>query len=196
MLEDILKGRKGGRQQTIDGICKKELRTKTCMEIGRWFYDAGIPFHAATYDSFRIMLEVVAQYGPGFQAPTMHEVRVPLLTKEVEDTKTEMGNHKNEWRYMLGIFKKAFVLDTMCSLGIDESNEWLMGLMDDDEIEGKGVSSSLTPKVPPPRRTQSKRLHQLINEDDEYDEEMEEDFGVSENDEEDVVLGIDVDDDD
>ncbi|KAD6118798.1 hypothetical protein E3N88_10069 [Mikania micrantha] len=71
--------------------------TKACREIGKWFYDAGIPFHAATYDSFQIMLEVVAQFGPGFQAPSMHELRVPLLTTEVEETKTEMESHKKEW---------------------------------------------------------------------------------------------------
>ncbi|KAL8204296.1 hypothetical protein R6Q57_009919 [Mikania cordata] len=60
--------------------------------------------------------------------------------------------------------------------------------------KGKGASSSSTPKVPPPKKTESKRLHQLIDEDDE-DDEMEEKFGVSEDDEEDVELGIDVDDD-
>lgn len=95
--EDMLKGRKGGRQQTINEICKKDLRGKVCREIGRWFYDAGIPFHAATYDSFKIMLEAVAQFGPGFQAPSMHELRVPLLKKEVEETKMEIENHKKEW---------------------------------------------------------------------------------------------------
>ncbi|KAD4585403.1 hypothetical protein E3N88_23004 [Mikania micrantha] len=61
--------------------------------------------------------------------------------------------------------------------------------------KGKGASSSSTPKVPPPKKTESKRLHQLIDKDDEDDEEMEEEFGVSEDDEEDVELGIDVDDD-
>ncbi|KAD7117496.1 hypothetical protein E3N88_04764 [Mikania micrantha] len=55
----------------------------------------------------------------------------------------------------------------------------------------KGASSS-TPKVPPTKKTQSKRLHELIDEDD---EEMEEESGVSEDEEEDVVFGIDVDDD-
>ncbi|XP_035845963.1 uncharacterized protein LOC110944107 [Helianthus annuus] len=95
--QDILKGRKGGKQQTINEICKKELRDKVCIEIARWFYDAGIPFHEATYGSFHIILEVVAQFGPGFRAPTMYELRVPLLTKEVEDTKLEINNHKKEW---------------------------------------------------------------------------------------------------
>ncbi|XP_035844823.1 uncharacterized protein LOC110935381 [Helianthus annuus] len=94
---DILKGRNGGRQQTINEICKRELRGNACKEIARWFYDAGIAFHAATYDSFKSMLEAVAQFGPGFQAPTMHELRVPLLRKEVEETKIEIENHKKEW---------------------------------------------------------------------------------------------------
>ncbi|GJY51332.1 putative zinc finger, BED-type containing protein [Tanacetum coccineum] len=37
----------------------KELRDKACKEISRWFYDAGIPFNAATYDSFKIMIEAI-----------------------------------------------------------------------------------------------------------------------------------------
>ncbi|KAI7737976.1 hypothetical protein M8C21_022822, partial [Ambrosia artemisiifolia] len=40
-----------GRQQTINEVCNKELREKVCRNIARWFYDAGIPFNAATYDS-------------------------------------------------------------------------------------------------------------------------------------------------
>nr|KAJ0190377.1 hypothetical protein LSAT_V11C800399820 [Lactuca sativa] len=84
--EDKLKGRKCGKQQTINEVCRKELRDKVCKEIGRWFYDARLLFNAASYDSFHIAMESVAQFVPGFKPPRMYELRVPLLKNEVEST--------------------------------------------------------------------------------------------------------------
>ncbi|GJT32139.1 hAT dimerization domain-containing protein [Tanacetum coccineum] len=65
--------------------------------MNKWFYDAGLPFNAATYDSFHIAMEAVAQFGPGFKPPSMYELKVPLLKKEVEDTEDNIKNYKNEW---------------------------------------------------------------------------------------------------
>ena len=36
------RNRKGGKQQTINEVCRKDLRDKVCHEIGRWFYDAQV----------------------------------------------------------------------------------------------------------------------------------------------------------
>ncbi|KAL4586316.1 hypothetical protein LXL04_010952 [Taraxacum kok-saghyz] len=71
--EDTLKGKKGGKQQTINEVCRKELREKACRDIAKWFYDAGIPFNAATYDSFPRMIEAIGQFGPGMQPPSMYD---------------------------------------------------------------------------------------------------------------------------
>ncbi|GKE94513.1 hypothetical protein Tco_1579368 [Tanacetum coccineum] len=95
--EDVLTGRKHGRQQTINEVCKKELRFHACRELAKWFYDAGLPFNAANYDSFQIAMGAVAQFGPGFKPPSMYELRVPLLKKEVEETENNMINYKKEW---------------------------------------------------------------------------------------------------
>ncbi|GJU78946.1 hypothetical protein Tco_1276016 [Tanacetum coccineum] len=84
--EDVLTGRKRGRQHTINEVCKKELRFHACRLLAKWFYNVGLPFNAANYDSFQIAIKVVAQFGPGFKPPSMYELRVPLLKKEVEDT--------------------------------------------------------------------------------------------------------------
>lgn len=81
----------------IHAACDKELRERTCRSIARFFYDAGIAFHAATYPSFLEMCEAIGQYGPGLKAPSMHELRVPLLRKEVDDTQKEMDEYKKEW---------------------------------------------------------------------------------------------------
>ncbi|VVB05423.1 unnamed protein product [Arabis nemorensis] len=65
--------------------------------IARWIYDAGIPFNSVNYESFPQMLKEIAQYGPGLKPPTMYELRVPLLKKEVDDTHAQLVEHKKEW---------------------------------------------------------------------------------------------------
>lgn len=92
---DVLKGRK--ERKGIFGACDKQLREKTCRDICRWFYDAGIPFNAVNHDSFGAMIESIGQYGMGLKPPSMHEVRVPFLKKEVDDTHKLMADHKKEW---------------------------------------------------------------------------------------------------
>ncbi|CAN7093291.1 unnamed protein product [Brassica rapa subsp. narinosa] len=73
----ILKGR--NEMKRVLGACDKDLRDKTCAGIARWFYDAGIAFNVVTYDSFKEMTHLIAQYGMGLKPPSMHELRVPLL---------------------------------------------------------------------------------------------------------------------
>lgn len=92
---DILKGM--NEMKRVLGACDKDLRDKTCAGIARWFYDAGIAFNAVTYDSFKEMTHLIAQYGMGLKPPSMHELRVPLLQREVAETHTMLLQHKNEW---------------------------------------------------------------------------------------------------
>ncbi|KAI3507987.1 hypothetical protein L1887_22986 [Cichorium endivia] len=94
---EAVKGRKEGRQQTINEVCRKDLRHKVCRDIARWFFDAGIPFNAATYDSFHIMVEAIGQFGPGMQPPSMYELRVPLLDQEVETVQNKVAENEKEW---------------------------------------------------------------------------------------------------
>lgn len=96
--EDVVKCRKDGKvQQSINSVVQKELRDKACIEIARWFYDAGIPFNAASYDSFHIMIEAIGQFGPGMKPPSMYELRVPLLNNEVKSVKNQVTEHEKEW---------------------------------------------------------------------------------------------------
>ncbi|KAE8734614.1 hypothetical protein F3Y22_tig00000738pilonHSYRG00067 [Hibiscus syriacus] len=98
--EDVVKGGKvgkGGKQQTINVTVQKELREKVCKYIARWFYDAGIPFHAANYDSFKVMIEAIGQFSPGMKPPSMYELRVPLLKQEVKEVEEQVNEHKKEW---------------------------------------------------------------------------------------------------
>ncbi|XP_059669038.1 uncharacterized protein LOC132314159 [Cornus florida] len=42
-------------------------------------------------------VEAIGQHGPGMKPPSYHEVRVPLLKKELEHTDNLMRDHKEEW---------------------------------------------------------------------------------------------------
>ncbi|CDY20178.1 BnaA01g28240D [Brassica napus] len=72
---EILKGRQD--RKGVFGACDKDLRDKACGAIARWFYDAGIPFNAATHDSFKEMTKLIGQYGM--------ELKPPSMSKEVSE---------------------------------------------------------------------------------------------------------------
>ena len=54
-------------------------------------------FNLVRFKSFQDMIDVVGAYGRNFPTPTYHEVRVPLLNKEVEYTKKLLKDHKLQW---------------------------------------------------------------------------------------------------
>ncbi|GFY88770.1 MIF4G domain-containing protein [Actinidia rufa] len=72
--EEVVQSKKGKQKSIVDALRndahKKELRDRTCRHIAAWMYDAGIPFNAVKYDSFKVMTEAIGQYGPGMKAPT------------------------------------------------------------------------------------------------------------------------------
>lgn len=92
---EILKGRKD--MKGVFGVCDKELREKVCGGIARWFYDAGIPFNAATHDSFKEMTKLIGQYGMGLKPSSMYELRFNLLQNEVANVDAQLVGHREEW---------------------------------------------------------------------------------------------------
>ncbi|XP_031739008.1 uncharacterized protein LOC116402801 [Cucumis sativus] len=96
--ETVVQNRKDkGKQTSLNATYKKEMREHTIQRIARWFYDAGVPLNACTYESFAPMIESIGQFGPGLKPPSYHELRVPCLKKELEATNELMSNHKVEW---------------------------------------------------------------------------------------------------
>ena len=98
--EMVVQNRKNGKmnQTTINDAYKKEARERVCMLITRWMYEATIPFNAITYPSFQPMIEAIGQYGVGMKGPTLHEVRVTNLEKELTLTKDLMKDHMVKWK--------------------------------------------------------------------------------------------------
>ncbi|XP_020090213.1 uncharacterized protein LOC109711517 isoform X2 [Ananas comosus] len=97
--EKVVQNKKDGKmkQTTINEVCRKELREKACRDLAKWFYDAGVPFNAATYDSFTVAIESIGRFGTGMKPPSMYELRVPFLQKEIQETKNSLKGHMEEW---------------------------------------------------------------------------------------------------
>ena len=94
--EATIKLGKPHRQTSINDACDKEARARTIQYIARFFYMNGIAFNVARSKSFKLMLEAVGNYGPYLKAPSYHELRVPLLKKELELTKDMLKGHEEE----------------------------------------------------------------------------------------------------
>ncbi|KAD5960576.1 hypothetical protein E3N88_12048 [Mikania micrantha] len=75
----------------------KEQRNKVCLDIGRFFYENGIPFNVATSLSFNSMLRSVGNYGRGLNPPTMYELRTRIL-QEVKTIETLVNDIKATWK--------------------------------------------------------------------------------------------------
>ena len=66
-------------------------------------YETAIPFNVVTYLSFQLMIEAIDQYGVGIKGPTLHEVRVTNLKKELTLTKDLMKDHMVEWKKKMNV---------------------------------------------------------------------------------------------
>ena len=83
---------------TISYAYKEEARERACTLITRWMYEGAIPFDAITYPSFQPVIEAIGQYGVGMEGPTLHELRVTNLKKELALIKEMMKDHAREWK--------------------------------------------------------------------------------------------------
>ena len=63
------------RQTTLNSKWKQEERKKVCRKIGRFMYSKGFSFNTVIDPYWFPMIDVVANFGPGFKPPSMHELR-------------------------------------------------------------------------------------------------------------------------
>ncbi|GKV43249.1 hypothetical protein SLEP1_g50564 [Rubroshorea leprosula] len=52
---------------------------------------------SARLDSFKYMVEAIGRYGTNLKPPSYHELRVPLLKKELQLTNDMLEDHKKKW---------------------------------------------------------------------------------------------------
>ncbi|KAL5785174.1 hypothetical protein ACOSQ2_007566 [Xanthoceras sorbifolium] len=74
------------RQQNINETLFKEMTHKVNQYAARWVYEVGIPFNAIDNDSFKLFVEAVGQFGPGYKPPSQYQLKKSLLNEEVQRT--------------------------------------------------------------------------------------------------------------
>ncbi|XP_058202971.1 uncharacterized protein LOC131317432 [Rhododendron vialii] len=122
--EVVVENRKAkGKQPKINENepYKKILKDRAHQAIARRIYDCGIPLNVVNNDSFALMIEAIGQYGPGLPPPTYHQVRVPLLKKEVEHVNKLMEEHKKD--------QEQYGCTLMSDGWTDRKNRTLMNLL-------------------------------------------------------------------
>ncbi|KAG8367321.1 hypothetical protein BUALT_Bualt16G0060100 [Buddleja alternifolia] len=76
-----------GAQPTIkSALSGKEANSKAHMEIAKFFYDTCIPINACNSRYFQSMFDAALAIGPGYNVPSYHDLRLPLL----RDAKKEL----------------------------------------------------------------------------------------------------------
>ncbi|KAH6756958.1 hypothetical protein C2S53_009192 [Perilla frutescens var. hirtella] len=76
----------------------KEHINQVCLDIGRFFFENGIPFNCARSPSFVSMCHSIGSYGRGFKVPTMYELRTWILQEEVKTTSIIVDGIKATWK--------------------------------------------------------------------------------------------------
>ncbi|CAI9284358.1 unnamed protein product [Lactuca saligna] len=95
--EEALNARKG-KNVYLNNVVRKERILTVHKYISRWAYESAIPFHAFERDSFKMMLEVVGQFGTGLPPPSRYALSDTLLKHEVERTKKLLKKNEQEWK--------------------------------------------------------------------------------------------------
>ncbi|RVW92081.1 hypothetical protein CK203_037088 [Vitis vinifera] len=86
------------RQSTLNSKWKQEETKEVCRKIGRFMYSKGLPFNTVNDPYWFPMIDVVANFGPEFKPPSMHELRTWILKEEVNDLSIIMEDHKKAWK--------------------------------------------------------------------------------------------------
>ncbi|KAL5154147.1 hypothetical protein HKD37_19G053563 [Glycine soja] len=94
--EESIKLGKTMRQTSVNESYNKASRDKAVQYIARFFFRNGITFNVAKSKSFKLMIQTIGTYGPHLKPPSYHELRVPLLKKELEYTKGLLTGHEEE----------------------------------------------------------------------------------------------------
>nr|KYP48765.1 hypothetical protein KK1_029567 [Cajanus cajan] len=75
----------------------KKVVERVYQYIARFWYQAGISFNLIKLESFQDMIREIGHFGKHLKAPSYHDIRVPLLQKEVEFTNELMKPLKDQW---------------------------------------------------------------------------------------------------
>ncbi|KAL5165834.1 Protein FAR1-RELATED SEQUENCE 5 [Glycine soja] len=118
--EESIKFGKTMRQTSVNESYNKASRDRAVQYIARFFFRNGIAFNVAKSKSFKLMIQAIGIYGPHLKPPSYHELRVPLLKKELEYMKGLLRGHEEKGiKYGCSIMKNRTLINFLvnCSLG-------------------------------------------------------------------------------
>jgi len=84
------------RTNITESMDKNEV-LKVHQYIACFWYQVGFSFNLIQLKSFENMVATIGQYGPHLPIPSYHDIKVPLLKKEVEYTENLMKDHMEQW---------------------------------------------------------------------------------------------------
>ncbi|XP_039688054.1 uncharacterized protein [Medicago truncatula] len=88
-----------GSQPTIKSVLQtKEVVEKCDLALAKWFIAASIPFNAANSPYFQSAVDALCCMGAGYKAPSIHDLRGPLLNKWVDETKKKIEKYREIWK--------------------------------------------------------------------------------------------------
>ncbi|KAL5183817.1 hypothetical protein HKD37_17G047631 [Glycine soja] len=85
------------RQMNIRESMDKNEVLKVHQYIARFWYQVGLSFNLIKLKNIENIVATIGQYGPHLLIPSYHDIRVPLLKKEVEYTENLMKGHRKQW---------------------------------------------------------------------------------------------------
>ena len=103
------------RQSTLNSKWKQEERKEVYRKIGQFIYSR---FNMVNDPYWVPMIDAIANFGPSFKPPSMHELRTWILKEEVNDINIMMEEHKKAW--------KQYGCSIMSNSWTDGKSKWLI----------------------------------------------------------------------
>ncbi|XP_073024697.1 uncharacterized protein [Primulina eburnea] len=89
---------KGAKDSKKYDESQKKVRDSVVQYFVKWMYDAGIPFNAVKYDSFKEFCRASSYCTHDWKPPSYHEVRVTYLNKEIQSTKILLKEYEADYK--------------------------------------------------------------------------------------------------
>ncbi|XP_042018199.1 uncharacterized protein LOC121765966 [Salvia splendens] len=85
------------RQQNVKESLDKKAVALVHQDIARFWYHAGLSFNAIRLPYFDRMVKSIGEFDKNLPVPSYHDIRVPLLHKEMEHTEALFEKKKKVW---------------------------------------------------------------------------------------------------
>ncbi|KAJ8641147.1 hypothetical protein MRB53_017841 [Persea americana] len=87
----------GSQPGIKSALASKELKDAADLAVGRFWFDANLPFNAAKSKFCQAMADGIAAVGPSYKMPSYHDLRGKILGKIVLEVNAFMEHYKSCW---------------------------------------------------------------------------------------------------